>query len=403
MDTLLKISSAFKYNKIGIVVICNKKTGYNVSFYQLIKKGNSVDICYEQNDLKSFEEINLKSINYPVILNFQGIGLVQRTIAGANMDIQQIIPNIKADEYLMELDESNPDVKLVVLCRKDLIENILENSELERLPIHSISLGLYGVSKWLNLFSEEVNQFDIEGNTLHFKNDKIIKIQKNENENDQHYSFAGKIRKPSEITAIASGLLYFTKNRWNTFQIHSIKEKIREYTASRISLFLICYLGTTIFLLLLVNFFLLESYSSKSLLLENDLHDFVMIQNEIAHLQTDINVKKQFIQQNSVSEDLAFSFYIDRLAAGMPERIYLSKLSVSPIDGKVKDGEAIKFQRKIMHLKGTATDPVIFSIFLRKINESSWIKKVQKQIYSFNNENNNGDFELEILLNDEIH
>ena len=403
MNILLKISSAISYRKVGIIIVCRTKSSYDISYYQMLKKGNSVDISYCQEGLKSFEEIDFQAEKYPTILCVQGTGLVQRMMAGSYVDIKQSIPNINTDEYLIELDETNPGEKLVALCRKEQVDTILGEDSLKRIPIHNISLGFINISRYLQLFAEEIKCFEFEGSAINLSENRILDITRNVNSNTvQDYFFADKNRKASEILALSAGLAYFTRKKWNTFQIQSIDEKIKEYTASRLSTFILYNMGAILFLLLLINFFVFDYYHTKHEELEVNAGGMISMQNEINRLQSDLNAKHQFIQQNNVPANFAFAYYADRLASYVSDGIGFSELSVCPVESKVKEDKVIVFQSNTLRVSGTAPNSVAFSNFLEKINKSSWAKKLNKQVYVFNNETGDASFEIEIELNHAI-
>lgn len=402
MNILLKISSAVTSGKIGIIVVCTRKSAYDISYYQMQKKGSSVDICFFQEGLKSFSEIEAQSGKYPTILCVQGTGLVQRIMSGSYTDIKKNIPNINIDEYLIELDETNPGEKLVALYRKEQVEALMCEDSLMRIPVHDISLGFVGVSRYLQLFAKGIDCFEFEGSMIYFGEDKVLEIRKNKTSPDIEYSFAGKNRKASEVLALAAGLTYFTGKTWNTFQLDGINERISEYTASKLSTFILSYFGATLFVLLLINFLVFDHYHSEHNELEIDSKGITAIQNDISQLQADVNVKRQFIQQNNVPQDYAFSFYADRLASFVSDGIRLTELSVCPVIGKLKEDKAIIFKSNTMHVTGTAPSSAAFSIFLEKINRASWVKQLNKQVYGYNNEDEDANFEVEIVLNDAI-
>ena len=402
MNILQKISSVITYNKIGIVVVCTKKSSYDISYYQMLKKGYSADICFAQEGFKTFDEIDVQSEKYPTILCIQGTGLVQRMMSGSYDDIRQNIPNINTEEYLIELDETNQDEKLVALFRKEQVETIMHEGSLTRIPIHDISLGLVNISMFLQLFIEGLDCFEYEGNAIYFNENKVLEIRKNKSSNTELYFFAGKSRKATEILALAAGLSHFSGKTWNVFKLDNINEKVKEYTASKLSFFIIYYLGATLFVLLFVNFLLFDHYNTRRNELEVDSQGITAIQNEISQLQADVSIKRQFIQQNNVPQDYAFSFYADRLASFVTDGIRLTELSVCPVKNKVKEDKVIVFQNKTLHIAGIAPNSTAFSSFLEKINKASWVKELNKQVYEYNNENDNADFEIEIVLNNAI-
>lgn len=390
------------YRKIGILVVCKRKSVYSISYYQMQKKGSSVDVCFYQEDMDTFDKIDTQSKKYPTILCVQGTGLVQRMMTGSYEDIKQNIPNINTDEYLVELDENNREEKLVALCRKELIEAILNEESLKAIPVHNVTIGFVGISRYLQLFSNETSRFEFEGNTIRMSENRILEIQKKSTVDTEGYLFAGKKRKAVEILALSAGLTYFTGKAWNTFQIRDINGQIKEYTASRLSSFILYYLGSALFVLLLVNFLMFDYYDTKRNEFEIDSQGIATMKNELNQLQADLNVKRKFIQQNNVPANFAFAFYADRLASYVSDGIELSELSVCPVINKVKEDKVILFQSNVLRVVGTAPNSAAFSTFLEKINKSAWVKKLDKQVYAYNKENDNADFEIEIQLNHAI-
>ena len=145
-----------------------------------------------------------------------------------------------------------------------------------------------------------------------------------------------------------------------------------------------------------------DYYDTKRNEFEVDSQGIATMQNELNLLQSDLNVKRQFIQQNNVPANFAFAFYADRLAAYVSEGIELSELSVCPVINKVKEDKVILFQSNVLRVVGTAPNSAAFSEFLEKINKSTWVNKLKKQVYIYNKENDNADFEIEIQLNHAI-
>ena len=402
MNLLLKISSTISYKKIGIIVAIRKKTDFDISYYQMLKKGNSVDICYAMEGLKSFDDIDFQAEKYPTIMCIQGIGLVQRLMTGNYTDLKQNIPNINTEDYLIEFDKANPENRLIALYRKDQIDCILNEKVLGRIPVHNISLGLVNTSRYLKLFPKETKSFEADGNVLVISENEIQEIQKNTTSDDSYYLFAGKTRKASEILALSAGLNYFTNKGWNTHQIKNIEKRIKEYTALKLSTFILYYLGATMFALLLINFLVFNYYNASRETLELESLGVSTIQNEINQLQSDFNTKKQFAQQNNVSGSFAFAFYADRIASLADEGVKFLELSVCPVAGKVKEGKVISFESSLLRVRGNAPSSETYSDFLEKIKESSWVKKLNKQVYTFNNETKSADFEIEIELDHAI-
>lgn len=402
MNLLLKISTAINYKRIGIIVVVRKNDDLDISYYQMSKSGNSVDICFSQTGLKSFADIDYRIKKYPVILTIHGAGIVQRVLPENYSDIKQSIPNINQDDYLIELEGSQDENKLLALYRKDQIESILGVPQVNFIAVHDISLGFIHVCKYLHLFSKDTNSFEIAGNNLVLFENRIKAVQKNNHSGTSEYIFAGMNRNASEITALSAGLNYFTNRSWNTFNLSKIEERIREFTASKISNFILYYFGAALFILLLINLLIFDSYQKQHESLEVESGDVVMLQNEINQLQSELNAKKQFILQNDVPENFAYAFYADRIAAFVDQGVELSELAICPIVGKPKEDKIITFQSKVLKIKGIAPNSTSYSAFLENIKNSHWAKKLNKQVYMYNKETQESDFEIEIELNHAI-
>jgi len=399
MDLLLNISSVLKYRKIGIIRAEKCKTGFEISYYQVFKRRNTVDTCLVQERMASFKDIPLPAEKIPNILCLQGNGLVQRIIDSGADDIAQSIPNIEPEEYLIQFDELSDSKKLVALFRKEQLAVILDDPELARIPVYGLSLGFAGMLNFIRLFDSRTGEFTCGSNSLLIEGGKITGVEKNRQTDSRQYMFAGKERTSGEILALAAALNFYTGRRDEGAQLSGLKQQIKEYTAKKLSGYIMKYAGAGLFLLLLINFLCFDHFSKKLNRLNTESQEVVKLQSELKELREDFRQKKQFISQNNVPENYSFAFYADRLASFTAGGIRFSELSVCPVAGQIKEDKVITFRGNILQVKGTSPDPAVFSIFMERINNAKWVSKVNRQIYQYNTEHNNAEFELEIVLN----
>ena len=400
MELFLKIASVLKYKKIGVLLYNKGKENLDISYYQLLKKGGSVDICFSQENIDSTKNIDPIVEKTPNILCLQGLGLVQRIINANTDDITQSIPNINREEYLVQSGNSIENKKLIALYRQEQLNEILDDPELARIPVTGISLGFIGIQHFLQLFEEKRFEFTSGLNTLLIEDERIINLSKSDSTVPVLYHFAEKERTTNEILALCAGLFYFVNRVENEIKTQKIKEQIIEFTAKQTSGYIQKTVGISLFCLLLINFLLFDKYNTKFNQLSIEAQGIIKLQNGITELQNDLALKKQFISQDNIPANYSFAFFADRLASFVDDEIRFIDLSICPVDGKIKDDKAIVFTGNKLVIKGTSPGSAAFSKFLGKVNNASWVASVGKQVYSYNSDNMQAEFELEIILND---
>ena len=397
MDLLLHIGSVLKYKKVGILLVDKHKSSIEISYYQLIKRKKSVDTCFVQEQLGSFKDLPSFAEKTPTILCIQGNGLVQRIVEANQNDIKQSIPNIDPEEYLVRYTELSDTEKLF---RKEQIDSILNDPELVHIPFYNVSPGFSGLQRFIQLFDDLVTEFTSGGNTLLIKDGKIVDVAKSRDTTSQTYQIAGKERTSNEIIALCAGLNFYIGTPEEETFIPGVKQRVKEYTAQRLSEHILRYAGAGLFILLLINFLCFDNFNKKLNKLNLESQEEIKLQEEIKELQEDLMQKKQFASQNYVPDNYSFAFYADRLASFSSEGVRFTELLVCPVAGKIKEDNIIEFRGNTMQVKGISPNPSAFSSFMEKINNAAWVTKVNKQIYHYNNDNNNAEFQLEIILND---
>lgn len=402
MNLFLNIASVLKHKKTGVLLLNKGRETMELSYYQLQKKGSSVDICFSQQNINSVESIDPVAEKVPNILCIQGIGLVQRVVDKNCDDINQSIPNINQEEYLVLSGGSPGNKKLIALYRKEQLNDILSDPGLTRIPVTGISLGFDGVQEFLQLFENQNMEFIAGLNSLLIENGEIKNISKCISTGTNTYAFADKQRNANEILALCTGLQYFIKPTSESFKIQWIKEQTSEFTARKVSEYILRFVGAGLLVLLLINFLLFDSYNKQLNQLSIEAQEIVELQTEIKELRDDLTLKKQFVSEDNVPGNYSFAFYADHLASYVEDGVRFIELSICPVRGKIKDDKVIEFTGNTLVVKGTSPNSAVFSKFTGKINEANWVKTVEKQVYSYNNENMHAEFELEIILNDAI-
>ncbi len=398
MNLLTNISLHIPFKKIGILLVNNTPTGKEMMYYQLSKKGKSVDISFQQEYSDKLLKIAEK---VPNILCIQGAGVVHRTIALEQTDIKESIPNIEIEQFLIRIVPL-AEKKMAVLYRKEDLAELLNLPGISELPVFSIAPGLACIPQFSEFFGEDVSEFESGGHSLCIEERKINDVRKAVKQQAQQYLFAGMLYSAEEIMGLCAGLEFFTQSYELRKEFPYTENRIKEFTARKLTESIIKYVGAALFILLLLNFLFFDSLNNKYNTLNIESQDLLKLQKEIHELREDFNQKEQFINQNNVPENYSYAFYADRLSSFSAHYVNLEELSVCPVAGKIKEGKLIIFRNRTLLVKGTAKNSSAFSSFMNKINSAQWVSGVNKQVYKYNNEYGNAEFELEIVLNNAV-
>lgn len=405
MSLLINIAKKIRCRQLGVVLIHRYPSSVETSYYILKREKGKIDIKFRQESISSLENVPAFTKSIPHVLCLQGMGIVHRIIDGQTSDLKQNIPNINLDEYFTDLEYLSDQHNLAVLFRKEQLIEIIHSDAYSKLSFIDVRLGFSGLQNCIHLFEDSTTHFISGLNSLCFTNRVITGVEKISSLSEKkQYQFGGETYSADEILALCCGLSYFTGQYAVSFQGQGLLTKqIESFAAQRIVSWIFKYGGIGLFLLLLINFLCFSRLNAQLNELGYEAQSRSQLMQTIADLNKDLKVKKDFVTSNSISQDYAFAFFADRISSLASVEIQFSGLSVSPVVGKIKNDKPIEFAGGTLHLLGVSKNSSAFSSFLDKIKQASWVDTIKKQVYRYNSENNNAEFELEIVLSNVVN
>jgi Tfp pilus assembly protein PilN len=138
------------------------------------------------------------------------------------------------------------------------------------------------------------------------------------------------------------------------------------------------------FVLLLINFVVFSSLKQS---------------NDRLTAQVSQTITEQTIQKEALLDLLGWdgginkTALVDQVASLMPAEITLDEISVNPIDiAKSRVQHVVSFSNRQIDIHGFAENIIPVNEWIARIKTRPWVKDIQLESYTFNNENNTGQF-----------
>ena len=303
--------------------------------------------------------------------------------------------NLKLSDFYFETYTTHQKT-YVALCRKAVINTILENYQSLGYNIIGFSLGNLAVSQLENLVDEP--QINSSNAKIIFEAGTITDIAQKETETSDYLINGLKVRNTSVLSL--SGILSYYTNRLKTtsnFSLNVAKQLQNNYDQKRFfDIGLKTGLGF-IFISLLVSFLFFSNYSSKidelnSTLALNKTQKAVLLQ-----LTTDVQKKEKLIKDFSLTSSKT-SWYLDQIGKAVPPSVSLTEIQWQPLEKNSKEDKPIKTVQQAILIKGISSKGDNFSNWLSTLEQLEWVNKVVINDYGSGKRTNTTSFELKITF-----
>ncbi len=312
--------------------------------------------------------------------------------------VYKAFPNIKIDDFYFEiLSEKNNH--FVSLCRKDYVDELINNYAKLKLYIISISFGNSSVST-LKPFIKS-NAIYSSNSKIIVKDNYIIDIQKIENDLTHNYELNG-------LTVSNENLLSFSGALNNILKVNATvtnyetkkNEALNNY--KQVSFFkqFLKFAGLFLLVGLLINFLVFSYYFNKV----NELNQISEInqstKNRIIKLNESVSKKQKMVDDLLKSNGSKSSFFVNEIIQSLPNSIILSETNYQPLEKRIKPDKEIELNINKIRVSGISNNSELFSIWISQLEQKTWIEKINIESYGSESKSNS-DFSINIKLSDE--
>lgn len=370
-----------------------QQEGYLVYAGKIKKNRSKVGVAKEFLEFESLEKVIKKfGLNLSYVINFTGRGVLTKQFSNESFTIDKVIHGQDPKGFMFNKLVSDK-YTFVSFARRNQIMGVLEVFEKGNIMLIDYSLGELSIGSipiCEDIKIEYNNKlYEIKGNNLKsiqntdhqttdFLNSKDIQIEK------KYLSVIGQIHKLYESKIEKSNIEWVDKKRLK----ENNERKIFHYAgAVIISLFLI---------LLVSNYFYLESINSKVVEKNSLLQEYSSAVQEVSVLRKEKKRKRLVLNSSGILNSHYLSFYVNDIVKSIPPDTKLSSINVFPVES-VKESKKLIFSDRVIIVEGTTKSSTYINTWINKISKLDWIQKVELVDYSTNYENV-GEFNIQLQV-----
>ncbi len=393
----------------GLEIVLSPDGGYEMNVVVLKKNKSALILEKQAEAIANPEELTkIIDLTNPIVLLLNGKGIIHRKITVSETDIltsilNKVLPNANMEEFIIQRTLLGNTQEFISIIRTTAINEVMDMlKKLNVVNIGECILGPFVVNNVILLMDEKMvanNQLHFDKYQLQLKDARITDVSIVDASNtDDRIVIGGEHITSKLLLPFAAAVSYFVENSGgviNSSIINVVKsehQQKRKFELVGWSVLLIS------FVILLINYFTFNYYWGKSQEI-NTL--FTLNQSALQHyetLKTEFDNKKQFLEQNGLLENSRTSFYMDELAASLPESIQWLDANVCPVKKKQnsENDEGFYFENKTINITGKCNRSADLNDWIKQIKKNVWVNSTSLLDYKQDNANEDGSFLIRI-------
>jgi Tfp pilus assembly protein PilN len=385
-----------KTNVAGVAINFRSSKEFLISAVIIVKQGNTIITCQKNENLSRLND--LKSIipsDIPIVVNISGKVVLNKTQHAGSKPTEAIPLPSSVDFYSFEYNDFSTST--LSFCRKDIVDELVNDLKKLGFPIVCLSLGPYVASALWRYKLVASNTLPIFENNLILEEQHILlDPETNQNGSCRAVTISDESFAESIVLPYSISFSYLLKGNLGNLINGEPEMLVKDFNFRLLYLHTRYYLLAGIFILLIINFFVLNSLNTKNNYLREQVELNTTIINKIDSLKSDLKTKEEFLMYANKNQT-HYGMLLDQLALSVPPEVNLTQLIIFPLKDKIKKSEPVSTDKKII-ISGFAQNSYIVNQWMQDIKQLEWTKEVNLVKYKFGEETKTGDFQLELEI-----
>jgi len=347
---------------------------YILKIVKEFKQG--VNIKYESYTFNSVESlINVISINTPIILLFNGKGIVyKKTPSNIKVEsLKDVLPGISPNDYYFEQLESN-NGQLFSVARKEKLDRIINLLGDNNLNIISVFIGYLFLNN-LSMFDILEEKILIDANVeLSFEDGYLNNVGSKSSHDNEYIKELLIDDQTISIDFLCYWIIsrlkpneYVKKSFINPIVNKNCNIYFEKITLNKITMYFIAFI-----VLVLLGIFYLKSYHIDSLRISGSVSN----SNYTVKQEKFIDQKK-IIKNLNWNDEVRYSLYLDIIGSTVPNDIYLTELEInSMVVNDDNSGNKKSVKPGFIDIKGITKKSYDLNIWINVLKNKKWIKGI---------------------------
>jgi hypothetical protein len=368
------------------------------------RRGNKLDV--EKTVLNITDADALKKLipsGIPVVVVLSGKGILHRTVSSGSDDaavlLQKVLPNATVADFCMQHIAAAQQQHLVSVMRRSAAEEQLDLLRRAGLPVVACSLGAAAAAEWMPmLWPQHPNTMQIGAHRITWLDGKPAALEPAEiAETQPDISLSGITLAAAAVPAFTAAAQYLSGGGNAFVQTDTLATAATDFAQQRLFRTGGLALLAATLLVLIANYFAFSHYWEKKAALEEQLQVSGNVLEQVRELGRQTEMRRSFLEQSGWKHAGKHAFFADRLAAGIPQAMTLTRMSIAPRE-KTPQPDSIAFRPGVILLEGECAQSVLLNDWITQLNTQPWINKASLLNYVQPGNRSTGLFEVEIQL-----
>ncbi len=391
---------ASKYGKSSQLIVLEIFLSHNEPVYQgvaLQMNKNKIDLVTRFNQSLNFTQFQIPQ-KTPVFLLISGKGVLNKHLSAQSIDDVVITSMLSGgqEELFYSQQTVFEDEIYGSISRKDLINEICNNFENEKINLIGCSLG--GVSALPTLIHYKISLTSYGRHRFFLSENNIEYNLLNDPLPENFIDVEGMKISSLYLIPYLVGVQYFvdiTPYINDSRLLLKWGEKKQKHLFKKI----LIALSSVIIILLLINSFMFLSFWDKNIKLTDKNQQNNHLLSYKRALVTEVKQKKENLKKAGWLSSSRFSYYADKVTEHVPKTIRLKNLGIFPEDiVKSRENRVQVFQQNRIKLSGSSEKITTIGIWINSLKKEPWLKTIEVDKYKFNKKSKKGEFTLNIVI-----
>lgn len=377
-------------------------------FVCLVKaQGHLIDIVSKHENISDVKDLSSKISKEPasVALVFSGRQVIVKKLERSEQhpteeSFKQAMPGAKPDEFYIQYSHT-PGHTWICIVRRSVIDDHLKKLAEHGIRVVLLTLGpfsLYPIIAQLNSYGDHIQ---LGGVSIHrneqngweqvVQDDRLratfpVKIGDEKIGEDLiiPYSAAFQLLMANEMPPVSAEVPQLT----STLNDELLTRKYTVIGAIALG---------TLFLVLLINFFLFDHFHTQNETLSAQIGQRDRDLSSEANTDKDLRKKESLLDSLGYDGGIDQARLIDGIAKALPSEVTWERADIYPL--VIDDGQQLgnaHFSDHEIRIKGRSAHIIAVNEWIARLQSEKWIRSVHLEDYRFNNESQTGQFHVKI-------
>jgi hypothetical protein len=370
---------------IEIHLLPDNRLRMSVCLIELDKDELQIKQKFEASSLE--EVIKQIPISIPVAITITGKGVLLKKGSIDNnsgkQNLDAFFSNLKPEQFYIQYFNNNKNYWAGIV-RKGLVDELIETFKKNKVNILNISLGPFSVEhilQQINVYGEEL-VFD--GHVVKISHTKELEDYSYVKGNTSSFSIKIGIEPLGEQFVLAYSaafqLALYQSLSLVKLENHESEYLFEEYLQRLKFRHNAINFLMGLFLLLLINFLVLQYYSSMNNELLLKVNNYTADAEQIRNKEGLIKKNEELLKELGWSKGINFAWLADQIGQTVPASIILSELDINPVEeSRLKKND---YQQGLIRIKGKTSILSDVNNWLDRLQENDWVKQVELKHFS---------------------